>query len=208
MRIVVTLLLAGALISAGGYAQSPEPASVYTWIDAAGNTHYGDRPPEDVPVRQLDSTALQPSVIGDSALRGGERDLLRQLRAEQQLREQRRAEQAALQRQSQTPDVTIINNVPARANRPRYRRPYYPNYYHYPHRDRYQPRQHGAVELGINLDLDFGITPKGKRVRPALNRRTQRPKSAGSAIPRTLGLRAGRKSSAQPTITRRPKQPR
>jgi hypothetical protein len=116
-------------------------ADIFTWTDAQGRVHYGDRPPADSAARPLDPDQANVSTIGGAALRSEERELLTQI-------DQRRAEaqRAAAQRAALAP---IIINPPAApepqpATRTIIR---YPVPYPY-----YSPRR--TTGLGLDLSTD------------------------------------------------------
>lgn len=54
-------------------------ADIFTWTDAEGRVHYGDRPPADSMARQLDPARANVSTIGGSALRPGEWETLERI---------------------------------------------------------------------------------------------------------------------------------
>lgn len=63
-------------------------AEVYTWKDAAGRTHYSDRPPAEGNAQTVDLDDQRVSVIGATELRTAEKDLLGQLEEARALRQQ------------------------------------------------------------------------------------------------------------------------
>jgi hypothetical protein len=122
---------------------------IYHWIDQDGRTHYGDRPPDDLPVRELDPELQSLTTIGGSELRESERELLRS--AEQAAREERQAQQAAAQ--SRPPPVNIVT-VERERERPAI---YWPNYL--PYRPYYRDRYYRQYS-GLRADLSFGDNPR------------------------------------------------
>src|SRR5512143_4347990 len=57
-------------------------AQVYKWTDAAGQVHYGDRPPAQVPTEQIE--IIPPPADSTAAgLRPGERQLLQNITTEE-----------------------------------------------------------------------------------------------------------------------------
>lgn len=55
---------------------NPATAEVFTWTDADGVRHYGERPPPEVDARPLSLDQQSVSTVGDSGLRPAERELL------------------------------------------------------------------------------------------------------------------------------------
>lgn len=67
-------------------------AQVYKWTDAAGQVHYGDRPPAQTPTEQIED-APPPADSTATGLRPGERKLLQEVTTEERrLRRERQAQ--------------------------------------------------------------------------------------------------------------------
>jgi len=67
-------------------------AQVYKWTDAAGQVHYGDRPPAQGPTEQIE-VAPPPTDSTTTGLRPGERKLLQEVTTEERrLRRERQAQ--------------------------------------------------------------------------------------------------------------------
>lgn len=134
-------------------------ADIFTWTDAQGRVHYGDRPPADSAARSLDPQQTNVSTIGGSALRPEERELLTQI-------DQRRAEaqRAAAQRAALAPIIITPpadpELQPATRTIIRYPVPY-------PH---YSPRRTTGLGLELSTDhwrLQFGRQVHSHSLRPA-----------------------------------------
>jgi hypothetical protein len=68
-------------------------AQVYKWMDAAGQVHYGDRPPAQVPTEQLE-VVPPPADSAATGLRSGERQLLQTITTEERRLTRERQAQA------------------------------------------------------------------------------------------------------------------
>lgn len=98
---------------------APVRAEVFTWTDAAGVRHYGDRPPADTTVEMLELDRQPLSTIGDSGIRPGERELLERAEAMEAARLQAAAQAAAsraavTQTSARPSPPTIAVPLPAR----------------------------------------------------------------------------------------------
>ena len=69
-------------------------AGVYRWIDANGNTHFGDRPPANASSREVNVNA--PEVNNDASAQERQQRMRDFLSEQQKERETRQAEQAKL----------------------------------------------------------------------------------------------------------------
>ena len=67
-------------------------AGVYRWVDADGNTHFGDRPPANASSREVEVNA--PEVSNDASAQERERRMRDFLSEQQKEREARQADQA------------------------------------------------------------------------------------------------------------------
>lgn len=95
MRIIVSCLF---LLTSAAYGE------VYKWTDADGKVHYGDKPPVQIPIEQLD-VDISPVNGSASGLRASEQRLLERIeKAEERAAKNRRdkAKQAAQEHQRQT----------------------------------------------------------------------------------------------------------
>lgn len=72
-------------------------ASVYRWIDANGNTHFGDRPPANASSREVNVNA--PEVNNDASAQERQQRMQDFLSEQQKERVARQAEQAKLAEQ-------------------------------------------------------------------------------------------------------------
>lgn len=72
-------------------------ASVYKWVDADGNTHFGDRPPANASSREVKVNA--PEVNNDASAQERQQRMQDFLSEQQNEREARQAEQAKLAEQ-------------------------------------------------------------------------------------------------------------
>ncbi len=129
-------------------------ADIFTWTDAQGRVHYGDRPPADSAARSLDPDQANVSTIGGAALRSEERELLTQI-------DQRRteAQRAAARRAALAPIIitppAAPEPQPATRTIIRYPLPAYP----YPD---YKPRR--TTGLGLELSTDHWRLQFGRQI--------------------------------------------
>ena len=165
---------------------------IYQWIDEQGHTHYGDRPPLDTPVRELDPSQLQLSTIGGTALRDGEQDLLEHYHQEAQARR----EQAAQQASAAPPAVVVVNPPPEPVIE---KRVIWPVWWRPAYKNRYRQHHHSAWHM--NLNVHWG---KGKKHRPPDKPSSIKPLKPAPAKKPTHRIAA---SIAAPARTNPPRPP-
>ena len=61
---VIAAAGAAALLGATTLIGTAEATGIYRWVDADGTVHFGDRPPPDYPVEQIQIQAMPPTGSG------------------------------------------------------------------------------------------------------------------------------------------------